>query len=333
MQWAKKQKGFTIVELLIVIVVIAILAAITIVAYNGIQNRAKATAAQQGISQANKKILAFSVDNSDTYPEATSTNNGIGNLVSLGINNTGDTTYQYSANNDSSPRTFCITATNSNQSFYLSNSVTKPTSGACPGHGSGGASPITNMAVNPSFENGGTSYTLPGNAGAVIASDWAASGSSSMKMTPPNASSDSFFGIGGDVGAFRAGMQAGKTYTISGTVRLTAPLTGSLIGNGSRQITAWYTTAAGANVLAAQSNQAPNSAGTTRVSVTFSIPSDATGAWLRFYHGGSSGSGTVWFDNIMITEGSTQYNYADGSSSNWVWNGTANNATSTGSPL
>jgi prepilin-type N-terminal cleavage/methylation domain-containing protein len=39
--WAKKQTGFTIVELLIVIVVIGILAAITIVAYNGIQDRAR----------------------------------------------------------------------------------------------------------------------------------------------------------------------------------------------------------------------------------------------------------------------------------------------------
>jgi prepilin-type N-terminal cleavage/methylation domain-containing protein len=37
----KKDRGFTIVELLIVIVVIAILAAITIVAYNGVQNKAK----------------------------------------------------------------------------------------------------------------------------------------------------------------------------------------------------------------------------------------------------------------------------------------------------
>jgi len=36
-----KRRGFTIVELLIVIVVVAILAAITIVAYNGIQTRAK----------------------------------------------------------------------------------------------------------------------------------------------------------------------------------------------------------------------------------------------------------------------------------------------------
>lgn len=40
-KWAPKQtnRGFTIVELLIVIVVIAIVAAITVVAYNGIQTR------------------------------------------------------------------------------------------------------------------------------------------------------------------------------------------------------------------------------------------------------------------------------------------------------
>jgi prepilin-type N-terminal cleavage/methylation domain-containing protein len=37
----KKDRGFTIVELLIVIVVIAILAAIVIVAYSGIQNKAR----------------------------------------------------------------------------------------------------------------------------------------------------------------------------------------------------------------------------------------------------------------------------------------------------
>jgi len=41
----KLNKGFTIVELLIVIVVIGILAAITIVAYNGITNRANNTQA------------------------------------------------------------------------------------------------------------------------------------------------------------------------------------------------------------------------------------------------------------------------------------------------
>lgn len=41
---SKNKNGFTIVELLIVIVVIGILAAITLVAYNGIQARANDTA-------------------------------------------------------------------------------------------------------------------------------------------------------------------------------------------------------------------------------------------------------------------------------------------------
>lgn len=69
MQWAQKQKGFTIVELLIVVVVIAILAAITIVAYNGIQNRAKESSAKSSLSQAVKKIEAFKVGSGvDTIP-------------------------------------------------------------------------------------------------------------------------------------------------------------------------------------------------------------------------------------------------------------------------
>lgn len=51
-----KQSGFTIVELLIVVVVIAILAAITIVSFNGIQNRAHDTAVRADLSDNGKSL-------------------------------------------------------------------------------------------------------------------------------------------------------------------------------------------------------------------------------------------------------------------------------------
>lgn len=50
------QKGFTIVELLIVIVVIAILAAISVVAYNGVQTRAKNAKRDNDLTQLEKAI-------------------------------------------------------------------------------------------------------------------------------------------------------------------------------------------------------------------------------------------------------------------------------------
>lgn len=62
-----KAKGFTIVELLIAIVVIAILAAITIVTFNGINTRAKNTAITASVSQSIKQLEVLKVDSS-TYP-------------------------------------------------------------------------------------------------------------------------------------------------------------------------------------------------------------------------------------------------------------------------
>ena len=61
---AHGHRGFTIVELLIVVVVIAILATITIVAYNGIQNRANDSVVQSDMRNTYNKILQYQVVNS-----------------------------------------------------------------------------------------------------------------------------------------------------------------------------------------------------------------------------------------------------------------------------
>jgi type II secretion system protein G len=85
----QKQRGFTIVELLIVIVVIGILAAITIVAYNGIQERARASSATSALTQAAKKLAVYQVDNPDSYPADRAA------LDALGVKDSTSVSYQY----------------------------------------------------------------------------------------------------------------------------------------------------------------------------------------------------------------------------------------------
>ena len=72
--WAKHkhQSGFTIVELLIVIVVIAILAAISIVAYNGISQRARDAERTQELSSIRKALSMYYVDKGG-YPTCSGT--------------------------------------------------------------------------------------------------------------------------------------------------------------------------------------------------------------------------------------------------------------------
>ncbi|MNT12949.1 Type II secretion system protein G precursor [compost metagenome] len=77
----KKQTGFTIVELLIVIVIIGILAAITIVAYNGIQGRARDTQRAQDMQTIVKALEIYKATNG-VYPAAVGTANASGWEVS-----------------------------------------------------------------------------------------------------------------------------------------------------------------------------------------------------------------------------------------------------------
>lgn len=66
-RWAAKQSGFTLVELLIVIVVIAILASISVVAYSGIQDRAKRTSLATTLGAYQKGMELYRATHG-TYP-------------------------------------------------------------------------------------------------------------------------------------------------------------------------------------------------------------------------------------------------------------------------
>lgn len=91
-----RTRGFTIVELLIVVVVIAILAAITLVAYNGIRERATSTSMASDLSNNSRQLEIFQLEN-NRYPSTVDdatwiSNNLIGGKDGQGSNGT---TYQY----------------------------------------------------------------------------------------------------------------------------------------------------------------------------------------------------------------------------------------------
>ena len=105
--WAK-QKGFTIVELLIVIVVIGILAGISIVAYNGIQERAAKSSADSAISQVAKKVKMYALKNG-SYPA---------DLSALNLPSSNEVSYDYAASDEA----FCLSATVRNVSRSIGQS-------------------------------------------------------------------------------------------------------------------------------------------------------------------------------------------------------------------
>ena len=67
---ANRTKGFTIVELLIVVVVIGILVAISAVSYSGITNRARDSSVLSDAEAVAGEVVRYSVKNDGRYGEA-----------------------------------------------------------------------------------------------------------------------------------------------------------------------------------------------------------------------------------------------------------------------
>lgn len=124
-------RGFTIVELLIVIVVIAILAAISIVAYNGIQNRANDSAVESDIATLQKKMEIFKIEStSGEYPQTIAQLNSItGFTLTKGAYDTGSNNVYYIKNTSNNTYAFGLRSKSGKGYFATSNGVLRDAGG------------------------------------------------------------------------------------------------------------------------------------------------------------------------------------------------------------
>jgi prepilin-type N-terminal cleavage/methylation domain-containing protein len=146
--------AFTIVELLVVIVVIGILAAITVVSYGGITSRATAAFLTSDLNNASKQLKLDQVLNG-TYPATLAASNG-----GKGIPVSSGTVYQYAVDNTAKPPIFCITLTKDTVSYKVTND-SLPLAGNCANFGR-----VINLDAGDlaSYPGSGTTWTdLSGN--------------------------------------------------------------------------------------------------------------------------------------------------------------------------
>jgi len=308
------QRAFTIVELLMVIVIVGILAALVVVAYNGVQERARASAASSALTQAAKKMAVWQVDNPNASPS---------DLATAGISNTPDISYQYTAGTNGA---YCITATVGTTSYYLNTTTaTKPTQGGCAGHGVGGVAAITNLILNPSFESNTNGWGENSGKSFSRQAAWSNSGSYSA-LTYNNTAS--VVNLNTRMGSTDfVSVSPGTMYTLSAYVRAYTA------NNTSSTLRIEWLDSAFASISNSYSSTLSISTTPMRLSATAAAPTG--GAYAKVWVSApnvASGDG-YYIDSVMMTTGSTLYNYADGNSANWAWSNTTNNSASSGPPL
>ncbi len=319
----KKQKegGFTIVELLIVVVVIAILAAITIVAYNGIQNRAKDSAAKTASNQTSKKIALYFAANSDTYPSSLTE-------PALGLANASATPspYQYTVSPDG--KTFCLTTTTSNISYFNTESAQNPKRGSCFGHERDGTQTVINRFMNPQFEGPSAPMNQTGTTGATIA-DFNGS-----KMAQATTTTTAAVSMRLQPHAQRWAMSEGQS--VYASVLICNGSAGArMFGMTVRFYDSASTTSLGSELSTAGSAGQTLAAGACSTFTANGVaPAGTLSAGVNVNRNTGSGaiSGDIYYaDNVIFADRTA--NFADGYSNGWMWQGTPDNSMSYGVPL
>ncbi len=294
MHKGRAQSGFTIVELLIVVVVIAILAAITVVAYNGIQNKAKTASYAASINGAAKQLEMSRVNSGiDTYPDP----------ASYTIPVAGSTTFSYLL---ADTNTYCITATNNGVSYAAAKGAKTVAKGSC----------VVNLVRNPkgiglagNYINSGWFYPL-GTATDVADVSWG--GRSDWHRINWTGSGNGIKRLYIDL----ADLQDTVTYTASVLVANPGATSVTFTMDFCDQTLTTFTVAAGES---------------RRISLTTSRPIyDSVYRFIDLESTTASPASGLLFTDAMLTRTSSLVSFGDGNTDGWSWTGAPGLSKSTG---
>lgn len=293
------RSGFTIVELLIVIVVIAILAAITIVAYNGIRQSAELSALKSDLSQQMKNMAAYRVTNNETYPAT------LAAARTAGMFQDGART-QFVAYLTSPDNTqYCASGQNGSSGPYWSvtSRASAPVPGLC----------VENLIRNPSFETGIGLWALGGAVPVVNRVAGGEMGEFRIAMSRAAPVSDAQFNMTGP-------LESNVEYSVAYWASSTSP-TCYMSNQFSRNVVGYSPFA---NVAETKTSTP------TIYRATGTSPSNTSQYRWRITPC-ADGNGTVYYDGFTAVRASfplkTPY---DGDSEGWFWTGTPHASTSIG---
>lgn len=165
------KEGFTIVELLVVIVVIGILAAVAIVSYNAIHQKAIGASLSSDLSGASTRLKMYQIENM-AYPTLINScpTPAVGNIC---LKFSPGNILSYSVVNTANPQTYSLTATNTNGMTYVVTQNSAPTLVA------GVVSPVSQTF---NYTSGATqSFTVPAGVTSLTLECWGGSDSAGDK--------------------------------------------------------------------------------------------------------------------------------------------------------
>lgn len=301
------KRGFTVVELLIVIVVIGVLATLTIIAYSGVQDNARRAALQSDLSQSAKRLEEYKLKNAETFPANLAAAQAAGIIKPSGSNAMSYTAYATALGANTA---YCVQSSNAGLNYYT-------IAGGLPVAGTCGT--ITNESVNPSFETNTTGVSAYQVSNARVCTG-GYSGNCFLRSTRTTTT-----GTNGPWWDTTSGtIIPGNTYYIAIMARQNHTQVRSF------RVEWRQADLTGINVATIATFDS-SSASWTLIGGNVVAPANAANVRLTLY-GADAGTTAdyVDIDSVIVVNTTSQYRFYDGASANWSWSGTVNNSASSG---